>query len=236
MGHIFILNYLYDEEDTVPLFRVEKMKRWSSVLQNEWVWTYSQPDLPVKAPPLFLLHGWTGNENSLHPLVQQIPSYRWIFAPRGPIELASNSYGWLPREVLTFEGYLPVVKQLFDNMLQIGQLMNIPLEKIDLLGFSQGAALSGCLTLVHPQVFRRVALISGYLPSMQNAAITPDLQNTSILIAHGILDDLVPIEYADQAAEFFRSLRANVTLCKTKTRHKISVPCLDQINAFLNAD
>jgi len=49
---------------------------------------------PLQFPPLVLLHGLSGNENSLPPLVSKFNQARWILSPRGLESAPDNGYAW----------------------------------------------------------------------------------------------------------------------------------------------
>lgn len=212
------------------------MRKWDLLRHDGCFFKYSPPLGPATAPPLFLFHGWKGNENSLLHLVQNVESNRPIFSLRGNKELSTEEFGWVDTNLLTIEDYLPTIKDIFSCMRSVLEFMQITSSKMDMLGFSQGAAISGSIALCYPESFRRVALISGYLPTINESSFHPDLCNTSFFIAHGIEDDVIPVEYAEIAKQTLESFNAEVILCKTNTRHKIGVHCLDQIVSFLNTD
>ncbi len=210
------------------------MQNWISILHQGWIWSYSKPSQPIKSPPLLLLHGWTGNENSLHHLVQGIASDRWILAPRGIQQTPTIGYGWLDSKSSKMEEFNPIVQLINSHFLSLGKILGFSTQSMDILGFSQGAAVSACYCLTYPQHVQRIALLSGFIPQSEKMTSQMDLSSLSFFIAHGTDDDVVPVAEAERAVKLFRSMNAQVTFCKTKTRHKIGALCLEELFDFFN--
>ncbi|MFO3796703.1 MAG: hypothetical protein ACK8QZ_05375, partial [Anaerolineales bacterium] len=45
---------------------------------------------------IFLLHGWTGDENSMWVFAPRTASQYWIVAPRAPFSTLPSGYSWRP--------------------------------------------------------------------------------------------------------------------------------------------
>jgi phospholipase/carboxylesterase len=104
---------------------------------------------------------------------------------------------------------------------------------LDLLGFSQGAALAGALTLIYPRRVRSLGLLSGFLPTAINANPADNsLNGLRVFIAHGTLDDRVPIRHARQAAATLQKAGAQVEFCEANVGHKLGLPCFKALESF----
>ena len=54
---------------------------------------------PQGAPRLLLLiHGWTGDENSMWVFTRDLPAHYWMSAPRAPHAGHPAGYSWRPRQ------------------------------------------------------------------------------------------------------------------------------------------
>jgi phospholipase/carboxylesterase len=107
------------------------------------------------------------------------------------------------------------------------------LERMDLVGFSQGAALAFSLALLHPQRVRSVAALSGFLPRQAGALIeSRPLDGLPVFLAHGSNDDIVPVVEARRAAEALNSAGAQVSYCEDAVGHKLSAACFRSLADF----
>jgi phospholipase/carboxylesterase len=102
-----------------------------------------------------------------------------------------------------------------------------------LIGFSQGAALSSMLALLHPDRIDRLAALAGFLPEDAASLVTSKpLEGKKVFIAHGTRDDRVPVERARQAVEQLKQAGAQVTYCEEDVGHKLSAGCFRGLGSF----
>jgi predicted esterase len=52
-------------------------------------------------------------------------------------------------------------------------------------------------------------------------------------MAHGILDEMVPIDMARRAIQLLEDAGARVTYCESEVRHKLSSDCLKALESYL---
>jgi phospholipase/carboxylesterase len=203
------------------------------------------PLAPGSAGVFLLLHGWTGDENSMWVFSQRLPSNSWMIAPRGLYPAPLGGYGWQPPT----RGIWPDV----DDLLPIAESLvkvctpryfpdidfaepdkdNVASRPLQLVGFSQGAALALAFTLVHPELVRAVAGLSGFLPNRFEQYIQAlPFRNIPVLLAHGTRDELVPVEKARQAAEQLTRAGARVDYCEDNVGHKLSATCFRSLEVF----
>ena len=58
-------------------------------------WTYRfLPPQRASRRLLLLLHGWTGDENSMWVFARNFPRAAWMLAPRAPFLAPSGGYSW----------------------------------------------------------------------------------------------------------------------------------------------
>ncbi len=192
----------------------------------------------VPARLLLLVHGWTGDENSMWVFVHNFPPNRWIIAPRAPYATKPSGYSWRPlpaedHDRPTLDNLKPAVDALMSFVDSYAADNRLDAAQFDALGFSQGAALVAAMALLHPDRMNRVGLLAGFVPPGAEAlAGEHSLEGKPMFVAHGALDDRVDIAYARRSVQILRQAGADVTYCEDEVGHKLSVKCLHMLEAF----
>ena len=184
---------------------------------------------------MVLIHGWTGDENSMGIFAGKLPKDMLLISPRALYASASSGFSWYPNQEQrwpTVDGLRPAI----DLLLALLTPSNFPtgdFSKIRLAGFSQGAALVYTLALLHPQSVASFAGLSGFLPEDTGALIekTP-LEGKRVFVAHGALDERVPVSMARQAVDQLEKAGAQVIYCEDNVGHKLSATCFRGLEAF----
>jgi phospholipase/carboxylesterase len=206
----------------------------------------------VPARLLLLVHGWTGDENSMWVFVQNFPADYWILAPRAPYITEPSGYSWRPsRSRSILEGSTPVelradsdhrpgledLRSVIDSL--IGLVDAYALEntleasEFDLMGFSQGAVMASTIALLHPERVRRVGILSGFIPAGAGPLVAEHpLRGKPFFVAHGTQDETVKIEYARQSVQLLEEAGATVTFCEDEVGHKLGLNCLRALEKF----
>jgi phospholipase/carboxylesterase len=185
-----------------------------------------------------LLHGWTGDENVMWVFAGKIPRGDWVISPRGIVS-APTGYGWVANR----QGVEAPIESFFTACDALDRLIdawsaaqNLPSLPINLVGFSQGAALSAAYALVHPGKVGKVALLAGFLPTNAQRYLEPrPLDGKQIYVAHGSRDDTVPLSYAETAVESLQKAGAQVDYCVSDVGHKLSAECMNRLGSFFSA-
>ncbi len=204
---------------------------------SSWVGRVRQPAGGELAPMIVLLHGWTGDENVMWVFASRLPQKALIVAPRGIYPTPLGGYGWYPHQIGNWPSLdsLKPTSQELDRLLQPENFPMADLSQIHLIGFSQGAALAYTYALLNPLKVTSVAGLSGFLPLGSERVVSDHLlEGKAVFIAHGSQDDLVPVERARQAVEFFEQLGARVTYCEDEVGHKLSANCFRGLQAFIS--
>jgi phospholipase/carboxylesterase len=203
----------------------------SSVV-TDGVWTFRVRPALTKPPAslIVFLHGWTGDENSMGIFSRGLES-SWCFFPRGPVRLGEG-YAWTETQSIhsaRMPDFWPVSRSLSDEIsrwIKTYQLDNLP---VYLVGFSQGAAMALSLALRYP-LFKRAAILSGFLPEGgEDYLLNKSLSGKEFLIAHGRLDDIVPVELARETFQTLDGAGAIVDYCEENVGHKLSKDCFDRL-------
>lgn len=160
------------------------------------------------------MHGLGADGNDFVPIVNEIalprsPNIRFIF-PHAPMRPVSINNGlvmraWHDYDLTTSNSVIRenmaslrdsqgAIELLIDREKQRGILP----QNILLAGFSQGGALALQTGLRYPEKLAGIMALSCYLPASQTLAAEAHHANsaTSILMAHGSLDNIIPITLA----------------------------------------
>ena len=126
--------------------------------------------LSSKAPLLVLLHGYGSNENDLFSFAAELPKELCIIALRAPYGLEPYGHAWYAINFDANQNKWNDVEQAKESMAIIMNCVNnaqslydIDPSNISLLGFSQGCILSIALALNHPEKFKNIIGLSGYI-------------------------------------------------------------------------
>jgi phospholipase/carboxylesterase len=129
-----------------------------------------------------------------------------------------------------------IVGGKFNQILGDGQNWMIYAQVwMDLIGFSQGAALSYTLAILYPDRVRAIAALSGFLPEgvMELLAKRP-LDGKAVYITHGRQDDKIPVAQARSTVDMLRESGAQVTYCESDGGHKVDPDCFNGLADFFS--
>jgi len=189
---------------------------------------------------LLLLHGWTGDENSMWVFVRNFSSDYWIIAPRAPYAAGPSGYSWRASQpdsrgwpsLEDFHASADSLIALVDNYATQNQ---IDASQFDVVGFSQGAALTNAIALLYPERVRGAGVLSGFLPAESESLIEKrPLNGKPFFVAHGTLDEMVKIEYARQSVAMLERAGASVTFYEDEVGHKLSTNGLHALEEFFS--
>lgn len=202
---------------------------------------------PAGGPLLVTLHGLGGDERVMSIFDRAVPPEFTIVSPRAPIEIqpdrgfpayVDRGYSWLPPQPsleIDRSEFEPPVDQVTRLICAAIERHQIDPARVFLMGFSQGAALSYAVSLMHPDLIAGVIALAGFLPAGEWPAATPPYPRRGYLIIHGTADQHVPVLYAHRARDFLRGLGAPVEYHAYPVGHKVAPPGLRDIQRWLSA-
>lgn len=201
---------------------------------RDWIFRF-RPATTAPFRLLVLLHGWTGDENSMWVFARNLPAQVAVLAPRGPHVAPEGGYTW--REIRTETWGLPGLDDLRRSAEALigfiddwSQAAGVSANQIDLIGFSQGAALSYTLALLHPERIRALAALSGFMPGgAEDLLARHPLAGKPVFVAHGRQDNMIPVEHARRSVALLEGSGARVTYCETDGGHKVSADCFTRL-------
>ncbi len=207
------------------------------VKYKEWVVWQRRTDHQGKLPLLMMLHGWTGDEKSMSIFSPRIPDQYFVIAPRGIFQSQNGGFSWTrydrTYDKVSVEDFSEAIIGL-NRLLSDSNFPHANLEKLNLLGFSQGAALAFTYAVLYPKRVNCIAGLSGFLPNdLKQMSNERPLANKKVFLAHGLRDELVPIEQAREDAITLESMGAHVIYCEDDVGHKISADCFRGLGEYL---
>jgi phospholipase/carboxylesterase len=186
---------------------------------------------------LVLFHGRGADERDLHPLLDALDPERRLLGltPRGPLSLPPGGAHWYRLGGIP----TPDPATFFPSYEAAGALVDalpVPLDRVVIGGFSQGAVMSWALGLGAGR--RRPAAImalSGFMPEVEGFELDlAGLEGYPIAVAHGSLDPVIPVEFGRAAAERVRAAGADVLWRETPVPHTIDPRVLPELQAFVD--
>lgn len=195
------------------------------IRKGDWVWRQRSPkgDRPKKL--LLLLHGWTGDENSMWIFAPRLPEDYLIISPRGVFNTPLGGYGWQENGV---HGWPKAgdFQASIEALLDLVNSLELSGGSFDLMGFSQGAALAFVIALLYPERVSKLAGLSGFLPDgLESHITTTPIRGKKVFVAHGRMDEMVPISKAREVVQALRNAGAEVLYCEEDVGHKLSAGC-----------
>jgi phospholipase/carboxylesterase len=203
---------------------------------DNWVMRLYRPEGSGPFPVLLMLHGWTGDENSMWVFAPRLLKNSLLIAPRGLYtSIAIGGFSWYPDRSKPWpwvNDFMPAVDALF-NTISSRNFPEADFSQFHMVGFSQGAALAYTMTTMYPERITSLAGLSGFLPDGASTWLRSDrFTNLPIFIAHGTEDTLVPVERARMSVDLLEKAGASVTYCEDNVGHKLSAKCFHGLEAF----
>ena len=192
---------------------------------------------------MLLIHGLTGDENSMWIFARNLSAEYWMVAPRAPhaSRMEQGGYSWHPPDSETEDR--PRLEQLRASAEALIRLVDeyaasvgLNPDVFDVMGFSQGAAMSGLLAFLYPERIRKVGILAGFVPDGLEELVTQrPLEGKPFFVAHGTKDETVTVARARASIEILERAGARVTYCEDEVGHKVSVDCLRALKDFFAA-
>lgn len=204
---------------------------------KNWVVRVRTPENSGPHPVVLLLHGWTGDEESMWIFASRLPEQALLIAPRGLHTSRLGGYSWQERHVdgwPDLEDFVPAIEAL-QELLVPENFPSGDFSNLRLVGFSQGSALTYVYALTQPSKVRSFAGLSGFLPRNADSLVKKKpLTGKSVFIAHGTKDEMVAVERARNAVEMLQQAGAEVTYCEDDVGHKLSLTCFKGLESFFS--
>ncbi len=182
------------------------------------------------------------------PRIISRPGTRWVF-PNAPVRPVTLNNGWRMPSWFDIrylagesdgERECPLEAQesseIITELVEQEHARGIPYNRIVLVGFSQGGAMSLYTGCRFPEQIAGMACLSGYLifPENHIEASSPANRNTPILVCHGIRDDMVPFSSGERTVEFLRENGWTVDFEQYPMFHEVCMPEIRRVEEFFS--
>lgn len=203
-------------------------------------WTLRAKTSESTTPKLLvMIHGWTGDENSMWVFTRRFSRDYWMIAPRAPYQADTSGFSWRPLEEGTFgrpslELLKPSAEALIKLIDEYAASVKLDASQFDVIGFSQGAAMVSALGALYPQRVRKMGMLAGFVPYQFDTIVeTKPLADKHIFVAHGTQDQTVTVDRARASMALLEQAGATITYCEDEVGHKLSSKCLRALEAYL---
>jgi phospholipase/carboxylesterase len=199
---------------------------------------------PAAAEPegaLILMHGRGVDQFDLAPLLDILdPQQRLLgIAPGGPItDLPPGGRHWYAVHRVGFPDpatFRLTYRQLTSFLDGLLPQHGIAWDRTVLGGFSQGAVMAYACGLgqSRPRPAGILAL-SGFIPEVEGWSPDPELaRGLPVFHAHGVADNVIPVEFARKARETLTALGADLTYHETPMGHAIDPRLLPEAEEWV---
>lgn len=185
---------------------------------------------------LVLLHGRGADEGDLFPLLDALDPERRLtgYTPRGPLLLPPGGAHWYSLGGIP----TPDPATFWPSYEALGAWLDalpVPLDRVILGGFSQGAVMSWALGLGSGRP-RPAALVclSGFQPVVDGLELDLEgLDGYPTAIAHGSLDPMIDVEFSRRARGVMEAAGAAVLYREAALPHTIDPRILPELRAFV---
>lgn len=163
----------------------------------------------------------------------KLPEKYWFFSPRAFQPAGKNGYSWTDETDAGFSQFCQSAQRVKNLIDQLISTFNLTPDKIDLIGFSQGAALAFTLAITYPAWTGKIAALSGFLPKGAESHLSPGLMKSKqILVTHGKQDQIIPFSESQRAIDQLSLTGAALVHCEEDTGHKLHTVCRRKLIQF----
>ncbi|MBI5952931.1 MAG: hypothetical protein HY865_14840 [Chloroflexi bacterium] len=210
------------------------------VIFDGWTLRVHAPANRLAAPRmLVLLHGWTGDENSMWVFTKRLSPNYWMIAPRAPHAAEPSGFSWRPMQVGAFGGpSLEMLSPAAGGLIQLidgySASVGVDSTQFDVIGFSQGAAMVNVLGMLHPNRIRKMAVLAGFVPAgLEEAVHKKPLMGRRVFVAHGTRDQMIPLDRAYASMALLEQAGAQVTYYEEEVGHKLGAAGMRALENYL---
>lgn len=201
------------------------------------------PKSKAENPPLLLmLHGYGSHELDLFSFAPMLNQHYFILSARAPISLGFGGFAWFDisidnggLKVRNYDQARSSMEKIMQFIGEIQEAYSANPDHTDLLGFSQGCMLSYGLALNHPQNFKNIIALSGYVLK----DIVPDkyqaqsLSHLDCFVSHGSMDNVLPVQGARLTIGMLEQMKINHQYREYPIGHGVSPENFDDLKTWM---
>ncbi len=205
---------------------------------------------PNPTASVIWMHGIGDHGSSFVPLVRDFdlsgcPPIRFIFphAPEQPIAAYGGMFAsaWFnmlddfDSDRIEDGAGVQESRERIERLIGQEKARCIATDRIILAGFSQGCAMALETGLCYPEKLGGIIALSGYIPLLRTFKdrYHPANRETSVFLAHGTYDEVVPLRRANDALKTLNELGQNVEWHEYPMSHTLDLPEINDISAWI---
>jgi phospholipase/carboxylesterase len=172
---------------------------------------------------------------------KDIPQDYWVISPRAPFSAGEKGYSWRNfkqdgnRGLLNIMDFHKTLLELTEMLKDWSTLNSVIFRSIDMIGFSQGAALVCAFLLSDLMKIKRAACLAGFMPDGGSEMAQPGiLVGTKIFVSHGSGDEIIPLARGKEMVRILEFAGADVDLCAEDVGHKVGIHCSKGLKNFFS--
>jgi len=194
------------------------------------------------------LHGLGADGNDFVPIASELPlpktlDIRFIF-PHAPVRPVTCNGGYEMRawyDIYSLEKFdhedeqgLLASQQIVNALIEKEIQRGIPVERIVLMGFSQGGAVALFTGLRHTHALAGIGALSTYLPLHKTPVEQYSDQRPPIFMAHGQHDPVVKYEYGQASRDLLKEMGFEIQWKSYSMEHAVCGEEINDIAAWLS--
>lgn len=198
-----------------------------------------QPPGEGPHPTIVMLHGRSGNEDVMWIFRRSAPKDWLLVAPRAIKEDPAGGYSWRIREKEewpTLVQFDVPVGAVVDFIEALPDLYGADLERLFLMGFSQGAATAYAVAMHYPERIQGVAGLVGFLPMECDDVVTAGaLEGMPVFMAVGKEDERIPYQRSLACAHTMHLAGADLDYQEYEMGHRLNSEAMRDLRRWWQA-
>ena len=198
-----------------------------------------EPPGPGSHPTVLMLHGKSGNEDVMWIFARQTPPGWLLVAPRAIHSDPDGGYSWRVRRAddwPTLDDLDEAVEETVAFIHRLPELYGADLDRLYLMGFSQGAALSYAVAMRYPELVQGVAGLVGFVPMECDDFVTAGaLEGKPIFMAVGRKDERIPYERSLACAQTLNLAGAALDYHEYEMGHRLNAAAMRDLHRWWQA-
>ena len=188
-------------------------------------------NITPNTPLLILLHGYGSNEQDLFSFTPTLPEDWLIVSFRAPKTTEYEGFSWYDIDLMKVENRIDIpqaqesMEAILASILQITNHYGLTENETHLAGFSQGGILTYALSLNHPELFSKIAIMSAYPEDKLLENIVKDkkkLEKLRFFVSHGTDDAVIPLDWGKKGAELLYDLSCYFSFREYMSGHGVN--------------
>lgn len=196
-----------------------------------------------KNPLIILIHGYGSNEEDLFSFAPELPTDSYVVSVQAPYQVPPYGFAWY---AITFDADMNKFsddKQAIESRDLLVRFIDeliakypIDIEKVNLIGFSQGAILSYAIAVTYPQKINKVVALSGYFNPdiMQPKTNLDTYKHLKVFASHGTVDQVIPVDWARKTESFLNALQIQFQYKEYPVGHGVAPQNFYDLKEFLS--